>query len=376
MKKNWLVFLIIIITTALCVAAASVAIILWGNADTFSDKFGIMLSVVSMVVSVVALIYAMITYYSIDKVQAISSVEGNVLYNKKYTVAYPESIAFFEDCSTSEDFCEKLFDLLLYNKTKNCREYAHRLQLVVDNLIWIAYAEHDDIFYKKCNILIEKLESEKIRYSFINSGLSDIIEENMKMIKGVIDYQNHKIQNSFVNSKLENIRGQLLENPVAAITYYDYLGLEYMRRARGLLNDNDIFTASKMNNIITLFNTAETEHIKENYLFMLEFSHDALEKAEVLSANDIIWKGYISYNLARVRIMKYLLKPTAQEKTNILEYINSVIKNRKKVLFTIWPDRQSNDKISLLHKRFIKELTSAQQLYIEFSNTGSLEEII
>ena len=366
MKKNWFVVLVIIITTALCITAAAVAILLWGNADTFSDKFGIILSVVSMVVSIVALIYAMITYYSIDRVQAVSSVEGNVLYNTKYSVAYPESISYFEGCTNSSDFCEKLFDLLLYNKTRNCREYAHKLQLVVDNLIWIAYAEHNDSFYEKCDTLLRTLETEKERYGSINSGLSDIIEENLKMIKGVIEYQNHKIQNSFVTSKLENIRGQLLENPVAAVTYYDYLGLEYMRRARGLLNDNDIFTAKKMSDIITLFSSPQTKDLKENYFYMLEISEDALKSADKLSKNDTIWNGYISYNLARVRVMKYLLNPTDDEKNNIRKYLDTVIRNRKKILYTVWGEIIPKENQSFLHECFIKELQSAQRLHQEF----------
>ena len=105
---------IIIIVTLICSIIALTIICIWGATDDFSDKFGVVLSVASMVVSAAALIYAMVTYYTIDRVQANSSVEGDILCNEKYSVAYPESISYFEKCTSAADFCEKLFDLLLY----------------------------------------------------------------------------------------------------------------------------------------------------------------------------------------------------------------------------------------------------------------------
>lgn len=55
--------IIIIISSALVSLICSwLAIFLWDNYDFSSDKYGIMLSVLSTVISVVALIYVMITY--------------------------------------------------------------------------------------------------------------------------------------------------------------------------------------------------------------------------------------------------------------------------------------------------------------------------
>lgn len=55
--------IIIIISSALVSLICSwLAIFLWDNYDSSSDKYGIMLSVLSTVISVVALIYVMITY--------------------------------------------------------------------------------------------------------------------------------------------------------------------------------------------------------------------------------------------------------------------------------------------------------------------------
>lgn len=366
MKRNWLAIPVIIITIALFTTAAAAAIILWGNTDPFSDKFGILLSVVSMVISGVALIYAMITYYSIDRVQAINSMEGNVLCNDKYSVAYPESISRFESCRSKEEFNRRLFDILRYRRAGNCRDYAVRLQCVVDNLIWIAYAEHDDRFYQECGALLDTLERDRKRFKNVNSGLNDVMDENLKLIRYVIEYQNHKIQNTFTMSRLENIRGRLLSNPIAAITYYDYLGLEYMRRARGLLGDNDIFTAEKLCAIAEMLRGTDDTDLRENYRYMLEISEAALKKAAVPAQNDMIWDGYISYNLARVRIMRYLSDPSEEERRGIEADLRSVIRSRKKILYAVWGEGAAEAGKSYLHDRFLREVNSARMLNAAF----------
>lgn len=368
MKRNWLVITGIIIAVILFTIAATVAIIRWGYIDPFSDQSSFLVSVVSMAISIVALIYAMVTYYSIDRVQANNSMEGNVLCNAKYSVAYPECIGYFESCHSNDEFNRKLFDLLLYKHAKNCREYALRIQCVVDNLIWIAYAEHNDGFYEKCDELLQKLEHDRERFDNINSGLSDVLDENLKLIKYVIEYQNHKIQNSFTMSRLENIRGRILENPIASITYYDYLGLEYMRRARGLLGDNDIFTTEKMEKIIALLRDPANAELKEHYLYMLETSEAALTRASVPAENDMIWNGYISYNLARVKVMKYLLEPNSEDKKQIDDYLKTVINSRKRILYTIWSKKAAGTDGSYLNKRFQREVDHAVGLYAAFDN--------
>ena len=50
------------------------------------------IGVMSLIISVVALIVALSTYFSIDSVNKISSMEGNVLCNENYNAEYPHLI--------------------------------------------------------------------------------------------------------------------------------------------------------------------------------------------------------------------------------------------------------------------------------------------
>lgn len=70
MRGNKVAIIVIVSATLISLICSWLAIFLWGNYDSFSDKYGIMLSVLSTVITVVVLIYAMITYYSIDRVQS------------------------------------------------------------------------------------------------------------------------------------------------------------------------------------------------------------------------------------------------------------------------------------------------------------------
>ena len=116
MRRNRIAIIIIVSSALVSLICSGLAIFLWGNYDSFSDKYGIMLSVLSTVISVVALIYAMITYYSIDRVQSMNSMEGNVLCNPNYSVAYPENIQQFEKCKDEIEFSDVLFEILFYKK--------------------------------------------------------------------------------------------------------------------------------------------------------------------------------------------------------------------------------------------------------------------
>lgn len=368
MKQNKIAVVGIVVVTIISLLCSWFAITLWGNADSFSDKFGILLSVFSIVISVVALVYAMITYYSIDSVQSMNSMEGNVLCNTKYSVAYPESIQYFEDCITEDEFQSRLFDLLLYKKSVDCKQYAEHIQCVIDNIIWIAYANHNDSFYKKCSVLLEKLNSDKQKFKYINSGLNCLFNENIKLISYVINYQNQRIENSVAISRLENIRGRSIENPVAQITFYNYLGLEYRKRADKLLGFNNIFTAENMKKIIEKFQSGEYQKEKAHYSALLDIAEKSFMKAFVISNDDMIWKGYISYNLARVKVMRYLVSPDDVYKADVEDCLERAVRDRDNILYLIWSDSESlSQKQSFLNRKFCEELTRAKKLIAEFS---------
>lgn len=323
MRRNRVAIIIIVSATIISLICSWLAIFLWGNYDSFSDKYGIMLSVLSTVISVVALIYAMITYYSIDRVQSMNSMEGNVLCNPNYSVAYPENIQQFETCKTASEFGEKIFNVIAYKKPSNCQVFAQNIQCIVDNLSWIGWVDHDALFYKRCEELMSGLLADRKRFRNINSGLNLLIEENIKLIYTVIHYQNNRIANSTALSPMENIRGKVLENPIAKLTYYIFMGLEYMKRARDLLGIENLYSYEGMLIATKAFNGRLTNDISSNYSMLLDMAELNLSRASELAKEDLVWAGYVSYSVAKLKLMRYLKDPKLIGNTNMeTRYMN------------------------------------------------------
>ena len=366
MRRNRVAIIVIVSATIISLICSWLAIFLWGNYDSFSDKYGIMLSVLSTVISVVALIYAMITYYSIDRVQSMNSMEGNVLCSPNYSVAYPENIQQFEQCENENDFGDTLFEMLFYKKPSNCQEYAQGIQCIIDNLTWIAWAKHDELFYYRCDKLMKKLYDDQKRFSHVNSGLNMLIEENIKLIDSVIHYQNHRISNSTALCPMENIRGKILENPLARLTYHNYLGLEYMKRARELLGIKNLYSSEGLQKAKEGFGSGTFDSICGYYSALIEIAMKSFSRAAEIAKDDLVWNGYISYNYARACIMQYMVSQDFISYDEMEQILSTVITKRENILFIIWKD--DNQRLSYLHQKFIIEWDSAKQLLDSFNS--------
>ena len=78
------------------------------------------IGMVSFLISVAAFIFSVITYISIDSVNMLSSMEGNVLCNENYNAEYVSLVEEYNDCSTQDALQEKLFhDIEEYFTTHN-----------------------------------------------------------------------------------------------------------------------------------------------------------------------------------------------------------------------------------------------------------------
>ena len=88
---RWGTIILVIIS---CIIAIVFTIYGFANLGSEADDMLVtyVISFISFVVSTVALAVALRTYFSIDAVNSITSMEGNVLQNEKYSVSYPELI--------------------------------------------------------------------------------------------------------------------------------------------------------------------------------------------------------------------------------------------------------------------------------------------
>jgi hypothetical protein len=90
----------------------------------------------------------------------------------------------------------------------------------------------------------------------------------------------------------------------------------------------------------------------------LKRAQDSFNNASKLSETDILWQGYIKYNIARTRVMNYLLEATNSEE--ILKYIDEVISIRDSVCYLFQYGENT-----YLNSRFKIEYNNAVNLSLE-----------
>ena len=331
----------------------------------------------SFLIAFVALVFAMITYFSIDAVNAITSMDGNVLENENYSIAYHEMVEKFAKCESQEAFSRTLFEICTPRKrVKTCMDFADDIQRIVDYLIWFAYVDFEQKQEEKScekkkpekrweivaqEKLLKTIKHKKDKYDKLSNGINYLLDENIKLIETVFAYQRKRNQGEeFFVSELEDVRGEMLKNPISRIVYYDYLGLYYRRRAGAVLNEcgegSEEFSAKHMQ---AIFDYKYSEEQLFRYRCLINRAHYCFDQAQKLSNKNVLWDGYIKYNSVRIDVMEYLVRrsPSFQE---VVKKIDEVICAREEVLFLF---RGEN---AYLNIEFEKEVERARQLRNNF----------
>lgn len=336
--------------------------------------------IVSLIIAIGALVIALITYTSIDAVNAISAMDGNVLCNKNYEVAYYKLVEEYEDCQQQSELEDAIFKYVMYemtNDTSTCMEFSDNIQIIVDRLLWFAYFDATSEKYKE-NVkkLIKCIDDKYEGLSAISNGNQYVIIENIKLIKNVLNYQSiqHKGSKLDAAGEMLNISGDMLMNRVAKTIYYDYLGLEYLKRAMNYLENavnlavNDIFLPETFSKIRDYKWLDEDKMIVNVYL---NGAQEAFEKATETSKDDILWKGYILFNQARVKAVNAMINKEAGW-DKVYEVFNAAIEARYKVkIMFVKPGSKS-----FLSEEFCKELCYAKTLLylLKYNNKETFDK--
>lgn len=103
---------------------------------------------ITFIISFVALVFAMITYFSIDAVEKKNKMDNNILETENYTVAYNRVLKEL-DAETEDEYKRKLYDSVKKPDISSCMKYADWLQTIIDRIVFFAYFTWDEkkVFY-------------------------------------------------------------------------------------------------------------------------------------------------------------------------------------------------------------------------------------
>lgn len=331
-----------------------------------------MVTLISFIVSVVALLIALKTFFSIDSVNSITSMDGNVLENEHYSVSYPEAIHALSEAKDQEAFTNIVLSRMDFDRkpTHSCIEYADWLQKIIDNLVWLAYVDLNSDTYKKgWDKLNKGINRELTKYNSLSNCIQYVLQEHIKMIETVMTYikwSNEQEEEDLSKvSILEDVRGGIIENPVSRTVYYDYLGLNYHKKARSLIMkqlNNKLKEGTR--DFYKALNDLDFDEAKESTKAinaMLIRSLSAFDIASKSSVNDLLWDGYIKYNKVRVEILLSIIeKKSKDELKDIITELKEVVRIREdiKLLYAT--------KGSYLEKKLQEEIDLATNLLKAF----------
>lgn len=318
------------------------------------------ISIVTMAISIVALIISLITFLSIDSVNSVTSMEGNVLENPNYTMAFSDLIKKYQNCYNEKEFEEEIFrniSTLLKEKNKTCKEFTDCVQVVIDHLLWFAYIDiQEESCQKKIQKLINELYKTFTKLNAWSNGKQYLLDENLKLITYVLIYQASRKNLEYIIEKgeLNNIRGKILSNPVSMTIYYDYLGLEYRSKAVNCIKEICSIEDDEylINNMIIIQNKKFSDEQLNKITFYLNKSIDYLYKAEIIAKDDLLWEGYIKFNIARVILLKSLIDKL--DKSDFEMSIDEAIYARRSIHYIFFSNQDCEN--SYLFLQFKKEL--------------------
>lgn len=293
----------------------------------------LMVAVVSLGVALIALYISLRTFYSIDEVNAISRMDGNVMENSRYRPNILRAVFRFPQIDFN-DASEALMVYMeqLFNK-KSSQSGAHladSVQEVADMMVLVPF------FIQTNNEVASGMHQERVArlichmkqrvrsFKEVSDGSCKLLEETVCLIDSVFAYQKMTATGNSDPSKLLEVRGSIFINPVSCILYNNYLGLYFLQRAVAILCEHK--TGLSLKQQIDQVSKCNSEK-RALALIYADKASSSFNKAKEQIGDDNIWRAFVCFNIARVEYMRQLLQKSFGQKvdTGWEKYINESI---------------------------------------------------
>lgn len=278
-----------------------------------SGNLNLVLAILSAIVALLALCISLCTYISIDEVNAISRMDGNVMENSRYLPNVLRMIFYYKQNGMEETgeavllHWEKLFRK---DAISTGAHLSDNLQEVVDMMVLVPFLirsndkETSNRLALRISALIDMMKKHVADFKNITDGSCKLLDETVALVDAVFSYQNIAGVKEVTSHKLMSIRGSMFINPVSVVLYNDYMGLYFMRCARDVvgLKSGDVMSYEERARIGNC--------LPDKRALALTYVNKALHHftlAKDASATDIVWNSFINYNIARAEYLGHIL---------------------------------------------------------------------
>ncbi|MFB2655320.1 hypothetical protein [Shewanella xiamenensis] len=305
------------------------------------DLLNFTISIVGFCIALLALFIAVRTYTSIDSVNNISKMDGNILDNERYVTSLPELISQYKS-KNEKDLDEKLFESIerkLKRDSNTAVLFADTLQYLIDLIVLFPAvfnaADTDKKRYKKrMDKILKDIDKQRDILQSISKGNSIQIIETIKLFKAVVSYQSFVANGNFnIHADLLHVRGPILRNPVTKTIYHNYLGLYYNKKGMHLLKESlsmgarDILSIDGLDSVRSNIDSLSPSVIEE-LLMYLKSACEQFDRALKISCEDVMWPGFINYNKARTL---YFINLLSESKESWIDVMDDAVKSRSRL---------------------------------------------
>ena len=307
-----------------------------------------MVSITSISIAFIALIVALSTYFSIDSVNNLTKMEGNVLENEDYTISIAEIVNKY-DQKTAEEAADAVFtDLETKFSKKNSNtavKVAKNLQSFIDVIIIFPSLFDTKNRYHEKNMermkrLLDQMDNRIDNLLSVSVGNLTLIEETQKLIKAIVYYQKFaKTKDLKPAADLLEVKGSIVKNSVTRTVYYNYLGLFCLKKVFSELQyeldleDYNLNEISTIEIIVGKRNELNDRSIELLSIYLAE-AEESFKQALKNSNNDFIWQAFVTYNQARVLFWKQLLLNSDDEKAWVTSMDKAIYARKRLNLFS------------------------------------------
>ena len=320
--------IIIVMIIVICSAALGAAL----KPDNANE---LVVAVVSLAVALLALYISLRTFYSIDEVNAISRMDGNVMENPRYRPNILRAVFRFPQIGfteTSEALMSHLEGLFRDKNKQSGAHLADNIQEVADMLVLIPFfiqtndEKESSVHLQRVSQLITTMKRRVENFKEISDGSCKLLDETVSLIDSVFSYQKLTASGESDPSKLLEIRGSIFINPVACVLYHNYLGLYFLQRATSLLCKHQV--GLSLRQMIECGKKSSADD-KSMALVYAGKASDSFMQAKVHIGGDMIWTAFVCFNIARAEYMKQLLGESLDESlsSDWEKYINESIRS-------------------------------------------------
>ncbi len=358
---------------------------------TLADLISFIVTILSMLLALLAYHISVKTYFSIDAVNAISRMDGNVMENQHYRTGIYSLLRRF-NATSREGTCRQIVEYFegLFQKEKitSGAKLADSIQEMIDLIVLLSFIVNrkdrvdidgvNDEIARRISSVISDVERRVADFEEMSEGSSVLIRESVKLLKAVFSYQCYWVgEQSDRIGLLLDVRGPMLKNVISRTIYYNYLGLWYMSKAilvlrRHFESETEAFDPFSIDAVSKLREMDGCRN-KELAVIYLEEALRNFDCAAEPIPDELMWNGFLQYNIARAQYLSGLL--TAEASSNWHQSIQNAINYRSKLVMML-DDICGRDNRSLLQRAFQTELEQAKLMELRLKiATGSVKPV-